>query len=84
MCDLLADIDEDLDDALRDLGRHALDFAHLGRPPLIDDPAATALPAALAGRQEAVGGDEPAARAQHVTGGNPLPPGRRRPRRPRR
>ncbi|ROO52837.1 hypothetical protein EDC02_7781 [Micromonospora sp. Llam0] len=80
VCDLLADIDE----ALRDLGRHALDFAHLGRPPLIDDPAATALPAALAGRQEAVGGDEPAARAQHVTGGSPLPPGRRRPRRSRR
>lgn len=48
VCDLLADIDEGLDDALRDLGRHTIPLARLDRPPLIDDPAATALPAALA------------------------------------
>lgn len=83
VCDLLADIDEGLDDALRDLGRHAIPLARLDRPPLIDDPAATALSAALAGRQEAGGGDERAARTHHVAGGSPLPPDRRRPRRPR-
>lgn len=82
VCDLLADIDEGLDDALRDLGRHAIPLARLDRPSLIDDPAATALSAALAGRQEAGGGDVLAARA-HVACGNPLPPDRRRPRRPR-
>lgn len=83
VCDALADIAEDLDEALRDLGRHAIALAHLDQPPLIDDPAATALPAALAGRQEAVGGNEPPVRAHHIACGNPLPPGRRRPRRPR-
>lgn len=82
VCDLLAGIDADLDEALRDIGRHSAALAHLDRPPLIDDPTATALPAALAGRQEARAGrgEGPAARAHHVACGNPLPPGRRRPR----
>ncbi|WP_406106294.1 hypothetical protein [Micromonospora globbae] len=86
VCDLLADIDADLDEALRDIGRHSVALAHLDRPPLIDDPAATALPAALTGRQQARAGSGAgqAARAHHISGGNPLPPGRRRPRRPHR
>ncbi|MGI5214832.1 hypothetical protein [Plantactinospora sp. CA-290183] len=83
VCDLLAEIDEDLHEALRDIGSRSVILAQLDRPPLIDDPAATALPAALTGRQEAGGdGDGLAARTHHVTSGNPLPPGRRRPRRP--
>jgi len=83
VCDLLADVAEDLDDALRDVGRHGIALAHLDPPPLVDDPTLTALPAALAGRQETLdaSGQQPAARIHHVTGGNPLPPGRRRPRR---
>jgi hypothetical protein len=83
VCDLRADIAEDRDDALRDVGRHGTALANLDPPPLVDDPALTALPAALTGRQQALDetGRYPASRTCHLTDGNPLPRGRRRPRR---
>jgi hypothetical protein len=83
VCDLRADIAEDRDDALRYVGRHGMPLANVDAPPLVDDPTLTALPPALAGRQQALNETDPyrASRTCHLTDGNPLPRGRRRPRR---
>jgi hypothetical protein len=84
VCDLRADIAEDRDNALRCVGRHGMALAVLDAPPLVDDPTLTALPPALAGRQQALHetGRYPPSRTFHLIDGNPLPRGRRRPRRP--
>ncbi|PZG13446.1 hypothetical protein C1I95_23625 [Micromonospora craterilacus] len=80
--DLLIAIDDDFEAALRDIGHHSVALAEMDPPPLVDDPTATILPAAQAGRQKASNGKatDPLPRARPHDSGNPLPQGRRRPR----